>query len=105
MKALELLVSSLDPSMMYRSGEHVAQVVFTYITPILLVISVAVRTLETQLDTTTSMGKWERAIRDFFLFGFLIGSYFGIMMLFNDLMNEIYQVTHELGNLEMLSKQ
>jgi len=105
LKALELLVSSLDPTLVYRAGEHIAWTVFTTITPVLLVISVAVRTLETQLDTTSSMGKWERAIRDFFLFGFLIGSYFGIMMLFNVLMNEIYLLTHELGNFELLAQQ
>jgi len=105
MKALELLVLSLDPSRVYQLGEQVAWTVFTTITPVLLIIAVAVRTLETQLDTTTSMGKWERAIRDFFLFGFLIGSYFGIMMMFNLLMNEIYVITHDLGNLKMIAQQ
>lgn len=105
MKAIELLVLSLDPSRVYHFGEQVAWTVFTSITPVLLVIAVAVRTLETQLDTTTSMGKWERAIRDFFLFGFLIGSYFGIMMMFNVLMNEIYVMTHDLGNLKMIAQQ
>ncbi len=105
MKAIELLVLSLDPSRVYHFGEQVAWTVFTYITPVLLVIAVAVRTLETQLDNTTSMGKWERAIRDFFLFGFLIGSYFGIMMMFNVLMNEIYVLTHDLGNFELLAQE
>ncbi len=105
MKALELLVLSLDPNTIYGSGERVAWTVFSSITPVLLVIAVAVRTLETQLDTSASLGKWERAIRDFFLFGFLIGSYFGIMMLFNVLMNEIYLVTHDFGSFEILSKQ
>ncbi|MFQ5543520.1 MAG: hypothetical protein ACE5FY_04105 [Nitrospiria bacterium] len=105
MKALELLILSIDPDRVYLFGEQVAWTVFTYMTPVLLVIAVAVRTLETQLDTTTSMGKWERALRDFFLFGFLIGSYFGIMMMFNVLMNEIYVMTHDLGNFELLAKQ
>ncbi len=105
MKFLELLVASLNPYGVYQSSQNMATNVFLFLTPFLLVIAVAIRTLETQLDTVSGVGKWEKAIRDFILFGFLIGSYFGVMTLLNLFMNEVYLLTNDFGNYQTLSKK
>jgi len=105
MKFLELLVESLDPFGVYQSAQNMATNIFMFLTPFLLVIAVAIRTLETQLDTVSSLGKWERALRDFIGFGVLIASYFGIMTLVNLFMNEVYLLTNDFGNYLTLSKK
>ncbi len=103
MRYLELLVSSLNPYGVYQTSQNMAANVFMFLSPFLLVIAVSIRTLETQLDTVSGLGKWEKAVRDFILFGFLIGSYFGVMTLLNLFMNEVYLLTNDVGNYQTLS--
>lgn len=105
MNFLELLILSLDPTRLYAAGVGVAEKVGVFITPTLLLLGVAVRTLETQLDSNSGLGKWQRFFRDIFLYGFFVGSYFGIMSLFNVLMNEIYEITHRFGSFDVLTQQ
>ena len=100
MKFIELMIQSLRPFSIYHSIEETAVTVFTTITPVLLLIAIAVRTLETQLESTSALGKWEKALRDFFLFGLLIGSYFAIMSLLGTFINEVYELTDGLGTYE-----
>ncbi len=105
MKYLELLVSSLNPYGVYQSSQNIATNVFIFITPFLLVIAVASRILETELDTMSALGKWERAVRDFVCFGFLIVCYFFIMTLANKFMNAVYLIINDIGDYQTLSEQ
>lgn len=105
MKYLEALVLSLQPYGVYQSAQNISTNVFLFITPFVLIIAVAVRTLETQLDTMSGLGKWERAFRDFICFGILIGSYFFMMTLVNMFMNEVLLVIDDFGNYRNLSRK
>ena len=46
------------PTSIYDGVEVIARGIFTFVTPVLLVIAIATRSLEESLDVTNSSGRW-----------------------------------------------
>ena len=51
---IQSLIELLSPITIYDGGYQLAQFIAAYITPFLLTIALAIRTLETQLDAVTT---------------------------------------------------
>jgi hypothetical protein len=99
------LITNLDPQPIYEASRDVGQFVFTFITPVLLTIAVAIRVMTTQLDVTESGGKWTHAIRDFLVWGTVLSVYFGLASLIADFMNSVYAMIARVGSLELVTDQ
>jgi hypothetical protein len=99
------LITNLDPQPIYEASRDVGQFVFTFITPVLLTIAVAIRVMTTQLDVTESGGKWGHAIRDFLVWGTVLSVYFGLASLIADFMNSVYAMIARVGSLELVTDQ
>ncbi len=102
MNELTLLLNSLDPHIIYTATQEQAWLVYSRISPVLLLIAVAVRVFETQLDGMGSLDKWQRALKDMLLWGTVLSLYFAVMTLINGFMNEIFAVIYNIGNVDDL---
>lgn len=105
MTGLPQLITNLDPQPIYQASQDLGWFVFTFITPVLLTIAVAIRVMTTQLDVTESGGKWTQAIRDFLVWGTVLSVYFGLASLIADFMNSVYAMIARVGSLELVTDQ
>ena len=109
MEAGELIVSWVNrlivPTSIYDGVEMIARDIFTYVTPVLLVIGIATRTLEEQLDMTNSTGRWVNALRDMAIIGVAITAYFAIGNLINEFFSAMYSHFARIGSVSSITAQ
>ena len=94
----------LDLAPLYTIIDQLAKIVASTVSPLLLVIAIYTRTMETQLDGLVSGGRWAAAIRDMVGWGVVLGLYAMIGSYIIDLMNAIYAWGESIGSLDMLMK-
>ena len=73
----------LNPQIIYDSIHSYGTMLFTYVTPTLLVIAIAIRSAEESLDVANSNGRWVVAFSDMIGYGLLITIYFGVFSYFH----------------------
>ncbi len=93
------------PTAIYQNIESIASGIFRYITPVLLVIAIAVRTLEESLDATNTNGRWINAVRDMILAGLAITVYFSAGNLINDFFESLYRYFASFGSIGSVTNQ
>jgi len=93
------------PTAIYQNIESIALGIFKYITPVLLVIAIAVRTLEESLDATNTNGRWINAVRDMILAGLAIAVYFSAGNLINDFFESLYSYFSNFGSIGSVTNQ
>lgn len=99
MTDLAQLLTGFDVSVLFAVIGALAQAVGMYLTPVLLIVSIYIRLMETQIDGLTSGGKYGTALRDMVLWTFALGAYFGIANLVMDFFNPIYTWIDGFGSL------
>jgi hypothetical protein len=75
-----------------------------YLSPTLLIISIYIRVMETQIDAFAGTGKYGTALRDMMLWSFVLGSYYAIGNLIIDFINPIYTWLDGFGSLTSTMK-
>lgn len=93
------------PTAIYRGVEVIAKGIFMYVTPVLLVIAIAVRTLEETLDITNSNGRWLNAVRDMIMIGLAITVYFAAGNMVNELFVALYSHFTQIGSIGSVTSQ
>lgn len=103
---LESLIELLSPVSIYDSGYELAQFIASYITPFLLTVALAIRTLETQLDTVSNgRGRWGHFIRDMGVWITVLAVYFVLAQMINQLFTSLYAAFSSAGSLSGLMEQ
>ena len=64
MKALAELLNSISLEVVFRAGYGIADAVGKFLAPVLLIVSMYIRLMETQLNALTGSGKYGTALRD-----------------------------------------
>lgn len=100
---VEILMSSFDVSIAYGVVLMLANKVLTLITPVLFLMAVSIRIMETQLEGLTSGGKWSSALKDIFMLGAAIGVYFGAFALIAVFANTIYAWIEHTGSISAIT--
>jgi hypothetical protein len=109
MEAGDLIVTWINrlivPTTIYDGVEIIARGIFTYVTPVLLVIGIATRTLEEQLDLTNSTGRWVNAVRDMAIIGAAITVYFAAGNMVNEFFSSAYSYFEQVGSVGSITSQ
>ncbi len=109
MEAGDLIVTWINrlivPTSIYDGVEVIARGLFTYITPVLLVIGIATRTLEEQLDMTNTTGRWVNALRDMAVIGVVITAYFALGNMVNEFFTASYSYFERIGSVGSIASQ
>jgi hypothetical protein len=100
MNGLPELLSSFDLSILFSVTYDIAEVVAKYLSPVLLIIAIYIRLMETQIDALTGSGKYGTALRDILFWGFVLGAYYAIGALIMDFFNTIYAWLDSFGSLK-----
>lgn len=95
----------LNPQIIYDAINSYGTMLFTYVTPTLLVIAIAIRSAEESLDVANSNGRWVVAFRDMIGYGLLITVYFGVFSLVAGFFNAVYGLFSDTGSLQSISLQ
>jgi hypothetical protein len=90
MKELAALLAGFNYASVFDAIGQVSLIVAASITPILLLISIHIRLMETQLDGLTRGSKWGDALRDILVFSFVLGVYFEIGGFVTQMLNPVY---------------
>ena len=93
------------PTAIYDGVEVIARGIFTYITPVLLVIAIATRSLEESLDMTNSSGRWVNALRDMAILGAAITVYFAAGNMVNEFFSATYGYFERIGSVGSITNQ
>jgi hypothetical protein len=104
MDDLAKLLTSFDVSLIFVVSHKLAASVGMVIAPTLLIISIYIRLMETQLDALVGNGKYGTALRDMMLWTVVLGSYYGIGNMIFDLFNPIYAWLDSFGSLAATMK-
>ena len=96
------LITLFDPTPIYASGSQLAKVVYFTASPVLLVIAIFIRSMETQLDVAAGHGRWTVAIRDFIGWGLVLTIYFGLANLVAEFMNALFAWIDTFGTLQAI---
>jgi hypothetical protein len=99
MDTLAALLTSFDVSPLFPIIEKIARTVATYLSPVLLIVAIYIRLMETQVDALVSGGKYGTALRDILIWTFVLGSYFAIGNLVTSFFNPIYAWLDSFGSL------
>ncbi len=100
MDTLAALLSSFDVSPLFPIIGQIAKTVGTYLSPVLLMMAIYIRLMETQMDAVVSGGKFGVALKDILVWTFVLGSYFAIGSLVTDFFNPIYTWLDSFGSLK-----
>jgi hypothetical protein len=100
MNGLPELLSSFDLSVLFSVTYDIAEVVAKYLSPVLLIIAIYIRLMETQIDALAGSGKYGTALRDILFWGFVLGAYYAIGALIMDFFNTIYAWLDSFGSLK-----
>ena len=76
MKALAELLNSFNLEIIFKAAYAISDVVAKWLSPVLLILAINIRLMETQLDSLTGSGKYGNALRDALGWGFLLGAYY-----------------------------
>ena len=104
MNDLAALLTSFDVSVLFAVSQKIAEAVAAFLSPVLLIIAIYVRLMETQIDGLTGSGKYGTALRDMILWTFVLGSYFAIGNLIFSFFNPIYAWLDSWGSLASTMK-
>ena len=104
MNDIATLLTSFDVSVIYAVSHKLADAVGMYLSPTLLIISIYIRLMETQIDAFAGTGKYGTALRDMMLWSFVLGSYYAIGNLIIDFVNPIYTWLDGFGSLTSTMK-
>lgn len=104
MNGLISFLSGLDLAPLYTIIQGLARDVAQFVSPTLLLIAIYTRTLETQLDSLVTGGRWAAALRDMAGWGVVLGLYGAIGYYLIDFMNSIYAWADSKGSLDALMK-
>lgn len=97
------ILSLFDTSIAYGLVLSFASWVLMILTPLLFLVAVFIRIMETQLDGLTSGGKWGQALKDIFVLGAAIGVYFGVFALIAAFVNPIYAWIEHTGSISAIT--
>lgn len=100
MNGLAELLLSFDVSILFTVSHRLATAVATYLSPVLLIVSIHIRIMETQVDALVGTGKYGTAIRDIALWTFVLGAYFAIGNYLVEFLNPIYAWVDSFGSLQ-----
>jgi hypothetical protein len=101
MEVLQSLLNSFDLSPITVVVNDIATTLAKSLSPILLVLAIYIRLMETQLDGLASgSGKYTEALRDMLIWTFVLGSYFAICTLVLNFMNPIYAALEKTGSVQ-----
>jgi len=101
MRGLAELLTSFDMDILFKITHAIATVVATYLAPVLLLISIYIRLMETQISALVDGGGYGRALKDIILWSFVLGSYFAIGNLISDFFNAIYAWLETFGSIKV----
>ena len=93
------------PTSIYDGVEVIARGIFTYITPVLLVIAIATRSLEESLDMMNSSGRWVNDLRDMAILGAAITVYFAAGNMVNEFFSATYSYFERIGSVGSITNQ
>ena len=96
---VESLLLLLDPTPMYMEVFKYAETVAMYITPVLFLLAIYIRIMETQLSGLTQGPKWGEALKDIVMWGTVISVYFGLFALVSAFVNPIYAWIEQPGSI------
>lgn len=100
MKALAELLNSISLEVIFRAGYGIADAVGKFLSPVLLIVSMYVRLMETQLGALTGPGKYGTAVRDMMGWGFALGAYYAIGSHVVGFFNAVYGWIDGFGSLK-----
>lgn len=100
MNSLALLLTSLDVGIIYDVSYAIAKEVMSFLTPILFLMAIVIRMMETSAGNLAGNGKYNEMFRDFIVFGLMIGLYIGLGVLVLSFFNAIYKWIDSIGSLE-----
>lgn len=104
MNDLARLLTSFDVSIIFAVSHKLAASVGMFIAPTLLLLSIYIRLMETQLDALVGSGKYGTALRDMVLWTVVLGSYYGIGNIIFEFFNPIYAWFDSFGSLAATMK-
>ena len=99
MNDLAALLSSFDVKILFDIAKSIADAVGLYLSPVLLLMAIYIRLMETQVDALASGGKYGTALRDMMIWTFVLGSYYSIGALVIGFVNPIYTWLDSFGSL------
>lgn len=99
MNDLAALLTSFDVSILFTVAERIANTLSSTLTPVLLLIAIYVRLMETQIDSLTGGGKFGTAVKDMVLWTAVLASYWGITNLVFGFFNPVYAWFDSFGSL------
>ena len=109
MEAGDLIITWISrlivPTSIYDGVEVIARGIFTYLTPVLLVIAIATRSLEESLDMTNASGRWVNALRDMAILGAAITVYFAAGNMVNEFFSATYSYFEKIGSVGSITNQ
>jgi hypothetical protein len=100
MNDLAVLLTSFNMEVLFKVAYAIADVVGKYLSPVLLLMAIYMRLMETQIDALTGSGKYGTALKDILLWGFVLGAYYAIGALVMEFFNEIYAWLDTFGSLK-----
>jgi hypothetical protein len=100
MNDLAVLLTSFNMEVLFKVTYAIADVVGKYLSPVLLLMAIYMRLMETQIDALTGSGKYGTALKDILLWGFVLGAYYAIGALVMEFFNEIYAWLDTFGSLK-----
>jgi hypothetical protein len=100
MNDLAVLLTSFNMEVLFKVAYAIADVVGKYLSPVLLLMAIYMRLMETQIDALTGSGKYGTALKDILLWGFVLGAYYAIGALLMEFFNEIYAWLDTFGSLK-----
>ena len=95
----------LSATRLYQSGHELALFIAATITPALLVITIGIRTLETQVDALVSGGRWGRFVKDLGVWVTMLSVYFLLAAMVNEWFMALYESFSRNGSLASLMAQ
>lgn len=100
MKALAELLNSISLEVVFRAGYGIADAVGKFLAPVLLIVSMYIRLMETQLNALTGSGKYGTALRDMMGWGFVLGAYYMLGQYVIGFFNAVYGWVDGFGSLK-----
>ena len=102
MNELSDLLSAFAVDVIYKGTHAIATVVASSLAPLLLIMSIYIRLMETQLDAVVGSGKFGVALRDILGWTFVLGVYFALGNLVTEYFNSIYAWADSVGSVKKI---
>lgn len=99
------LIQLFSASPIYDNVQTLSIWMLTHITPVLVIIAMWVRLMETQLDGFSGQSRYAAAVKDFLWYGFLLSVYMALGTLISYAFNTFYGMFNEKGSFEVIFTQ